>query len=194
MVGRTSTYRLQGRFFGRRVNCEQVPLLPASTVAEVLGDPRHVPYTLTWETASGEIQEFVQLVPYARADAVEVRRNDGTTVIVHTLLRRLPCNGGSALLLICPRCPTPRRGLYGWRPGGRFTTSTVQAPWACRTCNGLRYSSEGSALACPGRGDFARMFEATFGRNRPARPDPWLPSSFPSRNLHSIAHQSDVDR
>ena len=36
------TQRHEGRFFGRRVNCEEVPLLPAWTVAQVFGECVHI--------------------------------------------------------------------------------------------------------------------------------------------------------
>ena len=45
-----SQRRLGGRFFGRRVNCEQVPLLPAWAVALVLDDPRKIAYLLVWKS------------------------------------------------------------------------------------------------------------------------------------------------
>ena len=76
---------------------------------------------------------------------VEIKRDDGTTDIIRTLLRPLPRNGGSVRLLICPNCQIPRRGLYGWEPGGRFNTSVVRSNWRCRACRKLRYASEGGA-------------------------------------------------
>ena len=42
--------RYEGRFFGRRVNCEQVPILPAWAVAQVFDDPRETPYLLVWKS------------------------------------------------------------------------------------------------------------------------------------------------
>ena len=44
----------------------------------------------------------------------------------------------------------------------------------------LRYSSEGGALLCRGRGTLARMFEAAFGPCRSPRPDLWFPYVFTS--------------
>jgi hypothetical protein len=115
----------------------------------------------------------LDIVPHNNTGGVEIERDDGTTDIIRTLLRPLPRNGGSVRLLICPDCLTPRRGLYGWEPGGRFTTSVVRSNWRCRACNKLRYASEGGALVV--RGAIARMFEATVARSRPARPEPWYP-------------------
>lgn len=64
MVGHARTY--DGRFFGRRVNCEQVPRLPASIVARVLADPEEVPYLLVWKSPSnGTVQEAVRIVPFS---------------------------------------------------------------------------------------------------------------------------------
>jgi hypothetical protein len=164
--------------FGRRVNCEQVPLLPASVVAWILDDSEEVPCVLVWKDSSGTVQESVHVAPDAEIGAVEIKRGDGTPEIIDTLLRPLPRNGGSVRLLICPYCQTPRRGLYGWEPGGRFTSSAVRSSWGCRACNHLRYASEGGALVHRGRGRLGRMLEATFGRSRSERPKPWYPEIF----------------
>jgi hypothetical protein len=184
--------RSDGRFFGRRVNCEQVPLLPAWAVAQVFDDPKETRRLLVWKNSSGAVQERVHIhpfdeipmkpmlamwgfdiAPHNSTGGVEIERDDGTTDIIRTMLRPLPRNGGSVRLLICPDCMTPRRGLYGWEPGGRFTTSVVRSNWRCRACNKLRYASEGGALVV--RGAIARIFESTIGRSRPVRPEPWYP-------------------
>ena len=60
--------------------------------------------------------------------AVEVERHDGTRNFIRTVLRPLPRNGGTVRLLICPYCQIPRRGLYGWVPGGRFTSGSARGP------------------------------------------------------------------
>jgi hypothetical protein len=173
--------RRGGRFFGRRVNCEQVPLLPARVVARVLDDPRKVPYLLVWKSRSdGAVKEAVQVAPHREAGAVEIKREDGRGDFVRTLLRRLPRNGGRVRFLICPYCQRQRRGLYGWEPGGPFTSSAVRSSWGCRACNQLCYASEGGALVERGRGAIARMFEATFGPSRSDRPEPWCPEVFTS--------------
>lgn len=39
----------EGRFDRPRVDCEQVPLLPARAVAWVLDDPRKIPYLFEWK-------------------------------------------------------------------------------------------------------------------------------------------------
>ena len=170
--------RYEGRFCGRRVNCEQVPLLPARSVARIFDDPKETPYLLVWKSSSGTIEESVRIAPHNRTDTLEIKRDDGTTDIIRTLLRPLPRNGGSVRLLICPRCQTPRRGLYGWEPGGRLTTSAVSSVWSCRVCNRLRYASEGGSLVQRGRGRiFDRLFETT-GRCRSDRPAQWLPYVF----------------
>ena len=191
--------RYDGRFFGRRVNCEYVPLLPARAVAQVFDNPKETPYLLVWKDSAGTVKERVHITPHdsdvqiatnglrfwAERDMetgeVEITRDDGTTDIIRTLLRPLPRNGGSVRLLICPDCLTPRRGLYGWEPDedGRFNTSVVRSNWRCRACHKLRYASEGGALVV--RGAMARMAEATYGRSRPARPEPWYPDVIPQR-------------
>ena len=45
--------RRDGRFFGRRVNCEYVPLLPAWAVGLFMDDPRKTPYLLVWRDDKG---------------------------------------------------------------------------------------------------------------------------------------------
>jgi hypothetical protein len=187
--------RSQGRFFGRRVNCEQVPLLPAWAVARVLDDPEEVPYLLVWKSPSdGTVQEAVRIVPFSETPgaggldlgidwtgSIAIERNDGAADVIRTLVRALPRNGGSARLLICPCCQIPRRALYGWEPGGRHTHSAVRSSWQCRSCAGLRYASEGGALVQRGRGRVARMLEASLGRSRAARPEPWYPADVVAR-------------
>ena len=134
--------RSEGRFFGRRVNCEQVPLLPAWAVAQVFDDPEETPYLLVWRDSAGPVRECAYLTPHdsdvpiatnelsiwAERDVetgeVEITRHDGTTDIIGTLLRPLPRNRGSVRLLICPDCLTPRRGLYGWEPETKTDGST----------------------------------------------------------------------
>jgi hypothetical protein len=192
--------RYEGRFLGRRVNCEQVPLLPAWAVAQVFDDPRETPYLLVWKDSADTIQESVHItahdsyVPVAANELrlwaerdvetgeVEIQRADGTVDIIGTLLRPLPRNGGSVRLLICPDCLTPRRGLYGWEldEDGRFSTSVARSNWRCRACHKLRYASEGGALVLRSR---------MFGRSRCARPEPWYPIVFTSR---AEAAQADV--
>jgi hypothetical protein len=58
--------RRSGRFFGRRVNCEHVPSLPAWIVSRVLDDPRKIPYLLVWRSRSdGTVREAVRVAPYS---------------------------------------------------------------------------------------------------------------------------------
>lgn len=181
--------RLGGRFFGRRVNCERVPLLPAWAVAQVLDDPRKIPYLLIWKSISnGTVQEAVRIAPHNEIEglggldwtgAIEIKRHNGTRNFIRTVLRPLLRNGVRVRLLICPYCQTPRRALYGWQPGGRFTNSAVTCPWQCRSCAGLRYASEGKALVFRSRWAFARLIEEQFGCRSP-RPEPWYPHVFTS--------------
>jgi len=124
--------RRDGRFFGRRVNCEQVPLLPAGAAARILDDPRKIPYLLVWKSCpDGTVQEAVRVAPHKEieglggldwTDVAEIERHDGTRTFIRTVLRPLPRNGGRVRFLICLHCQIPRRALYGWRPGGRYTT------------------------------------------------------------------------
>jgi hypothetical protein len=193
MVGGVAThvkYRCGGRFFGRRVNCEHVPLLPSWAVARMLDDPRKIPYLLIWKNSSdGTVQEAVRIAPYYEkpglggldwTGAVEIERHDRTRSFIRTLLRPLPRNGAQVRLLICPYCQTPRRALYGWQPGGQYTSSAVTCSWQCRSCAGLRYVSEGEALVFRSRWAFARLIEQRFGGCRSPRPERWLPYVFTS--------------
>lgn len=174
-----------GQFFGRRVNCEHVPLLPAWAVARMLDDPRKIPYLLVWNSREdGTVQEAVRVASYSEPPGpfpldwtgwVEVKRIGGTHRLVRTVTRPLP-RGGKLRLLVCPNCSIPRRALYGWEPGGRYTTSAQRCPWRCRTCAGLRYASEGGALIFRARGSLGRMF----GGFRAERPESWYPDIFTS--------------
>jgi hypothetical protein len=180
--------RYEGRFFGRRVNCEYVPMFPASVARRVLDDPRKIPYLLIWRIPrDGGIGEAVRVkhlrhagLPsqFPEADLIEIKRTDGTVTYVRVSKRPLPRNGGVDALLICPVCCTSRRALYGWKPGGRYTTSVKTAPWQCRQCARLRFASEGGALLIRSRGHLGRLF----GVGHSARPDQWYPLVFASPN------------
>jgi hypothetical protein len=186
--GRTyPRYRRGGRFFGRRVNCEYVPMLPARVVRLVLSDPRDIPYLLVWRgSRDGEIKEAVRVIrlgppPYLpEGDSIEVKRTDGSVCRLRVLKRPLPRNAGYDVLLACPRCCSLRRALYGWEAGGQYTNSAQTSLWQCRTCAGVRYSSEGGALVLRSRWAFARLIEQRFGNCRSPRPEPWLPDVFTS--------------
>lgn len=184
MVGQRN--RCAGRFFGRRVNCERVPLLAAWIVARMLSDPRRIPYLLVWNDEQDDaVKEAVRIARHNEmeglggldwTDAVEVKRYDGTRVFLRTWLRRMPRNQGRFLLLRCPYCSALRRGLYGWEARGPYTSSARNCDWKCRSCAALRYASEGGALTFSARGSLGRMF----GGCRGERPEPWLPHVFTS--------------
>ena len=146
-------YRSGGRFFGRRVNCERVPALPAGVVRWVLDDPRKIPYLLVWRSEYGEVKEAVRVIslgppPYLpSADSIEIKRTDGSVSHIRAIKWSLPRNGGGySILLACPYCCSLRRALYGWEAAGRYTSSAQTCTWQCRRCARLRYSSEGEAL------------------------------------------------
>src|ERR1700674_5737021 len=98
-AGTYARTRYGGRFFGRRVNCEQVPLLPAWAVAQVLDDPQKVPYLLVWKSSDDTVQEAVHVAPHREPGLVEIRRHDGTNNLIRAISRQLPRNGGSARVL-----------------------------------------------------------------------------------------------
>ena len=185
MVGqpRRASRGWNGQFAGSRVNCEMVPLLPAWVVRLVLDDPRKIPYLLAWRSSwDGEIKEAVRVIrlgppPYLpEGDSIEVKRPDGSVCHLRVLKRPLPRNSGHDILLACPRCFSLRRALYGWVPGGQYTTSAQRSRWQCRACAGLRYASEGGALLIRSGG----MIGGLFGVGRSDRPDPWYPYVFSS--------------
>jgi len=180
--------RRGGRFFGRRVNCEQVPLLPAWAVGWMLNDPRKIPYLLVWKSErDGTVKEAVrvarevsQFPPFDLTGWIEIKRPGGDCINIRTIERALPRNGGRALLLVCPHCQVARRALCGWQPGGPYTSSVVTAwLWQCRSCAGLRHESEGGALVHRGRGTLA-PFEMYGGPLRSPRTEPWYPHVFTS--------------
>lgn len=175
--------RYDGRFCGFRINCETVPVLPALAVRMVLDDPRRVPYLFLWQgRMDGEIKEAVRVARSilwtqpGQAEAVEIKRTDGSIVPTYLQWRWQP-HGGRSLLLRCWRCQRPSRALYGAGVGddGRYYM-VRRADWECRRCAGLRYSSEGGALVIRSRGVIGRWF----GPARCDRPDLWYPLVFSS--------------
>lgn len=87
-----------------RINCEQVPVLPAWLVHWVWEDPRQIPYLLVWNIGrDGQVKEairvarFVSEITLQEVDAVEARSRDGSTVAIYLVWRRQP-NGGSSML------------------------------------------------------------------------------------------------
>jgi hypothetical protein len=173
-----------GHFLGfwARLNCENIPVIPAWLVRSNINDPRRIPYLLIWRDKrhSGEIKEAVRLARYvdpqdshARDSHVELKRTDGSVTVLRVVWRMLPRNGGRALFLHCSYCNTARRYVYGWEWDcfSGWSNRVTRISWRCRLCAQLRYSSEGGYLR-PGA-----MFRA-FG-NLP-RPDLWLPYVFTS--------------
>jgi hypothetical protein len=180
--------RRGGRFFGPRVNCEDVPCLPAEAVAWVLNDPRELPYLMVWQDRDGGgIRDAVRVARYSEppgrfdvdwAGWIKIKRPDGTYRLVRTVERPLPRNGGKALLIACPVCRSRVRALYGWRTNRSRTHSTYAGRWECRMCAGLRYSSEGGALVVRSRGSLARLVDSLCGLNHQERPLLWYPCVF----------------
>jgi hypothetical protein len=168
--------RSGGRFCGFRVNCEQVPMLPAWAVRSVWDDPRNIPYLLVWKgRRDNKIREALRVGPFdSRSNppehlSVYVKRTDGSVVRIFLAWRLLP-HGGNDLLVRCWRCTKACRALYAVkvRDDGHF--GTRRADWECRACAGLRYSSEGGALLI--------RWGATMSRF--PRPGAWLPHMFSS--------------
>jgi len=178
-----------GHFLGfwARLNCENMPVIPAWIVRSNLSDPRKTPYLLVWKDArDGEIKEAVRLARYVEPsnssvtdNYVELKRTDGSATVLRIVWRMLPRNGGRALLLVCSYCNTPRRHVYGWEwdSFSGWSNRVRRTDWCCRSCNRLRYSSEGGYLRGSGRGAIAAIFRA-YGPL--PRPEPWLPLVFTS--------------
>ena len=165
-----------------RLNCENMPVIPAWLVRSNLNDPRRIPYLLVWkdERHGGEIKEAVRLARYvdthdsnAIHNHVELKRPDGSFTVLRIVWRMLPRNGGRVLLLVCSYCRAPRRHVYGWEwdSFSGWSNRVRQICWQCRSCARLRYSSEGGYLS-PGA-----RFRAL--GNLP-RPNSWFPYVFTS--------------
>lgn len=174
--------RCGGRFFGRRVNCEYVPLLPAAAVRQILDDPRNVPYLLVWKRDQDrKIKEAVRVsrIPsqshFGGMAAIEIKRTNRVSVHVRIFKRALPRNGGYYLLFSCPSCCCRCKGLYAWEAAGRYTSSAERSQWQCRKCAQLRFASEGGALLIRHRGWIARFHGPEL---RSERPEPWHPYIF----------------
>lgn len=171
--------------FWARLNCEEMPVIPAWLVRCNLDDPHKIPYLLIWRRESDhKIMEAVRLAQYIAAGTegntyVELKRPNGERTILRIIWRMLPRNGGRALLLVCPYCNTPRRFVYGWEwdSFSGWSNRVRQVPWCCRACNRLRYSSEGGYLR--GGRDWLSRFMGFDPGNLP-RPEPWLPYVFTS--------------
>jgi hypothetical protein len=182
----------EGRFFGRRVNLEYVPLLPAGAVRWVLLDPRKIPYLFIWRSVrDGGAKDAIRVAPcrdpgpfygtcreffsiqgtFRRCSWITAKRPDGRCDIIRAVWLPLPKNGAEDLLLVCFGCGALRRYLYGWEASGPYTNSAETSHWFCRSCARLRYASEGGYLR-PGR------YLRAYG-NLP-RPQPWFPYLFTS--------------
>jgi hypothetical protein len=174
-----------GHFLGfwARLNCEEMPVIPAWIVRSNLNDPRRIPYLLVWkdERHDGRIMEVVRLVCYSPGPLVELKRIDGSTTVLRIVSQTMPRNGGQALLMLCPYCDTPRRFVYGWEWdwASRLSNRVHQVPWCCRSCNRLRYSSEGAYLR-PAYGRLGQLGATLRAFGNLPRPESWFPYVFTS--------------
>jgi hypothetical protein len=167
-----------------RLNCENMPVIPAWLVRSNFNDSRRIPYLLVWkdERHGGRIVEAVRLVCYSPGPLAELKRTDGSTTVLRTVSQMMPRNGGQALLLLCPYCDTPRRFVYGWEwdSFSGWSNRVRSISRRCRSCAQLRYSSEGGYLrpACRRLGKIGTILGDSWG-NLP-RPELWLSYVFTS--------------
>lgn len=174
--------RREGRFFGPRIDCERVPMLPVGIMRSIIDDSSGAPYLLLWQNpwygTVDEVAEISRVAPpacFPDVEALEVRRPGQRITDVHVFGRPLPRNGGTDIFIECPTCQRLRRALYGWTVGGPTTRSVYRSQWQCREWARLRYASEGGALLVRSRGFLGKML----GVGRAKRPEPWLPKCFP---------------
>jgi hypothetical protein len=165
-----------------RLNCENMPVIPAWLVRSNLDDPRRIPYLLVWkdDRHDGKIMEAVRLAHGGFSDLVELKRADESTTVLRIAWRMLPRNGGRALFLLCPHCDTPRRHVYGWEWDSLsgWSNRVRRISWRCRLCARLRYSSEGGALAHRPRSGLGKALAAMDGFTRHPRPELMYPYVF----------------
>ena len=180
--GRRSDGRFRG--FWARLNCEDMPVIPAWIVRSNFSDPRRIQYLLVWKRESdGKIMEVVRLTCHADGYSgyVQLKRPDASTTVLGIVWRALPRNGGRALFLFCPHCQLPRRFVYGWEwdSFSGWSNRVRSISWRCRSCARLRYSSEGGALVSVG-GPISRLLRMPCPDMHHPRPEPWLPYVFTS--------------
>ena len=118
---------------GRACELRGVPRLPAGAVAWVLDDPRHVPYLMVWKDQRSEkLVEAVRVCAYSRSDSldwtgwVEVKRTDGSHVLIRTIERPLPRNGGK--VRVCCLSPLPETTACAVRMEGEPNTGQLCVP------------------------------------------------------------------
>ena len=192
MQQRKQSHGWHGHFIGSwaRLNCENMPILPARVVGSCLNDPRKIPYLLIWQDSrDAQIKEAVRLARYvdphdryASHDHVELKRPDGSVTILRFVWEMLPTNGGRALLLVCSYCGTPRRYVYGWEWDNfsGWSNRVRSISWRCRSCARLRYSSEGGYLRPTGLALLGRGGSMLAAYGSLPRPESWLPQVFQS--------------
>jgi hypothetical protein len=197
------------RFIGSRarLNCEDVPVIPARLVRSNLDDPRRIPYLLVWkdENHDGEIREAVRLARFVGTfdDHAGLKRTDESRTILRIVWRMLPRHGGRVLFLLCRYCDKPCRRVYGWEWDGfsGWSNRVRRICWQCRSCARLRYSAEGGYLRVPGSflsrafgylpPDLRKVHVSMFGGHLP-RPKSWLPYVFASAEEAAAAGVCEV--
>jgi hypothetical protein len=172
-----------------RLNCENMPVIPAWLVRSNFNDPRGIPYLLVWkdDRHDGKIMEAVRLAHFTACgregnDYAELKRTDGTITFLRIVWRTLPRNGGRALFLLCPCCETLCRHVYGWAwdSVSGWSNRVRRVTWRCRSCARLRYSSEGGYLRPTGLGRLGRLGVMLRAYGNLPRPQSWLPYVFTS--------------
>ncbi len=166
MSGPDAPRDLAGRFYGPRVNVEDVPRVPSTVARHVLEDPRRRPYLAVWaafELRVPRVALAVQVMPEGERVRFEA---PGIHGYASTVRRPIPCSG-SALFWRCPDCGNATRFLYLHRVGAH---GLRPAGPGCAACSGLRWSSQGRPAGAVAR--------ALRGKGRPPLPrQPWDPAA-----------------
>ena len=128
--------------------------------------------------SKAEAVRLMRVVGKSRPPRSSIRGSYTPARVRHAYLLRW-CwqpHGGNSMLLRCWQCRKPYRALYGVRVD---RGEVKQTDWQCRTCAGLRYSSEGGALLMNGT-VLTRLLSQPLDSLRFPGPEKWLPHIFPS--------------
>jgi hypothetical protein len=90
----------RGRFYGFRMNCESVPILPAGAVRWVWDDPRRIPYLMLWlGERDGLVKDAIRVSREVDLgdEWIDLKRPDGSGIGVYPAWQDLPRHCGILL-------------------------------------------------------------------------------------------------